>query len=371
MEKGEAAVMRVYYDPQAFMRQRIGGISRLFTDLMASFDIDPTLEVQPQISFRWSNNRHATEMLPERGLHSTPSWLPRGVAYAPWWLIPGRGAGPADLVHHTYYSSRFLGALPGVPKVTTVYDMIPELFAGTGFHTGSHLQKRRYVRECDLIICISESTRMDLEGLLGTPPGEVRVIPLGVAPGFSPELPPMTGLPPEYLLYVGARRGYKDFALLPEALRALRDRGLDVPVVVVGKELTDNERALIDRHRLGDLVQQVSLADQGLKRAYAHCAALVQTSSYEGFGLTPLEAMASGAPVVVARASSMPEVCGEAAAYFEPGDAGSLADALAMVLTDTDRNREMRRLGLERAAYFTTRRTAELTAQAYRELLSA
>ena len=363
--------MRVLYDPQTFLRQRTGGISRLFTDLIAAFDADPNLGVQPEISFRWSNNRHAADTLKHRGLRVTPAWLPRGVAYAPSWMRPSRANGPVDLVHHTYYSERFLGTLRGVPKATTVYDMIPELFAGSGIHTGSHLQKRRYVREADLVICISESTRTDMERLFGAPRGLVRVIPLGVQPGFSTGHPRLPGLPDDYLLYVGARRGYKDFALLPSALADLRGRGIDIPLVVVGQPFTRDELELIDSAGVAGRVAQRTLSDAALKCAYAHCSALVQTSSYEGFGLTPLEAMASGAPVVIAAASSMPEVGGSVASYFEPGDAESLASAIEAILTDSALNAKVRRLGVERAGQFTTRRTAELTAQAYRDVLSS
>ena len=221
----DAAIVRVHYDPQTFMRQRTGGISRLFTDLVASFDADPSLGVEPEITFRLSNNQHAATDLAYRGTRATPHWLPRGAMYAPWWLRGGRGRAGCDLVHHTYYSGRFLGAPSGAKQVTTVYDMIPELFADSGVHTGSHLQKRRYVEECDLVICISESSRRDLESLFGPVPGEVRVIPLGVQPGFSPDHPPLSGLPSEYLLYVGGRRGYKDFFCYQRLCRTSGRRG--------------------------------------------------------------------------------------------------------------------------------------------------
>ena len=363
--------MQIYYDPQTFLRQRTGGISRLFTDLVATFDRDTRYDVSPILPFRWSNNQHAYGDLAHREMRITPPWLPRGVAYLPWIAKPQRATGPVDLVHHTYFGGRFLNVRRGTPKATTVYDMIPELFEGSGIHTGSHLQKRRYVQMSELVICISDSTRSDLEQLFGTPPGLVRVVPLGVRPGFGPMHATLPGAPSNYLLYVGARRGYKDFCLLPEALAQLRTRGIDIPLLIAGEPLAADEVQLVRRYGLTKRVHQMRLDDSELKQAYAHCAALVQTSSYEGFGLPPLEAMASGAPAVVARASSMPEVGGLAARYFEPGSAESLAEAIEVVLSDSALNKEMRRLGLERARLLTMERTARLTADAYRDVLSA
>ena len=367
----DAAIVRVHYDPQTFMRQRTGGISRLFTDLIATFDADPSLGVEPDLTFRWSNNQHAAMDLAHRGMRATPQWLPRGAIYAPWWLRGGGDMSGCDLVHHTYYSERFLGVPGRAKQATTVYDMIPELFADSGIHTGSHLQKLRYVQECDLVVCISESTRRDLETIFGPVSGEVRVIPLGVQPGFSPNHPPLPGLPSEYLLYVGARRGYKDFSLLPVALQELREQGLDVPLVVVGKPLTDQERAQIASHGVTGCIAHLALDDAQLKQAYAHCSLLVQTSSYEGFGLPPLEAMASGAPVVVAHASSMPEVGGTVAQYFEAGNPESLAETISSVLTSEGLSDDLRRRGIDRAREFTIRTMAERTAAAYRDVLDS
>jgi glycosyltransferase involved in cell wall biosynthesis len=272
-------------------------------------------------------------------------------------------------VHHTYYGARFLGAPAGVRQVTTVYDMIPELFAGTDSFTGSHLAKRQYVEACELVICISESTRQDMVSVYGDIARNVRVIPLAVRPGFGPHHEPLPGLPREYLLYVGARKGYKDFTLLPEALEALRAEGFDVPLVVVGKPFTTEEREDLERRGLSSSVLNLQLSDDQLKRAYAHCSVLVQTSRYEGFGLTPLEGMASGTVVVVARASSMPEVGGDVAQYFSPGDAADLARVLAATLADEKFRVALAKRGPARAATFTTREMARGTAAAYASLL--
>ncbi len=362
--------VEVCFDSQTFLRQRVGGISRLFTDLVAQFDADPGLGVHAVLPFSVSNNSYARRDLPSRSVAQTPEWLPRGLLYVPHWLRGARFPRAADIVHHTYYSRRFLAKDGRWPQVTTVYDMIPELFAGTSDATATHLQKRDYVATCDLVICISESTRQDMENFYGSIARRTVTIPLAVRPGFAPNLPPPPGLPQEYVLYVGKRAGYKDFGVLPQATALLRDAGLATPVVVVGDPWSADERRQLEQLGLMDAFHQVALGDADLRRAYSNSALVVQTSRYEGFGLTPLEGMASGAPVVIADASSMPEVGGDVARYFSPGDAVSLAEAMRGILADGALRAELGRRGIERAAGFTTRLMAERTAAAYRLLVS-
>lgn len=361
--------MQVIFDPQIFLRQRAGGISRLFSDLIREFDRLDHLGVNASLPFRTTNNSLLASALPHRALRTTPDWLPRSVLYAPWWIRGPWQRSQADIVHYTYYSRRFLGAPKGVLRVITIYDMIPELFSGTEGFTATHLAKREYVKSCDLVICISESTRRDMVEVYGDIARSTVVVPLAVQRDFRPGLPRISGLPSEYLLYVGKRDGYKDFSLLPDALELLRDEGFDVPLVVVGVPLSSAEKADLQRRRLQHSVIRVSLDDEQLRRAYANSSVLVQTSRYEGFGLTPLEGMASGVPVVVARTSAMPEVGGDVARYFEPGDAVSLSAAISDTLSDERRRVDTIDRGLERASRFSAEKMAERTAAAYLSVL--
>ena len=103
--------------------------------------------------------------------------------------------------------------------------------------------------------------------------------------------------------------------------------------------------------------------------AYAHAELFVFPSHFEGFGLPALEAMACGTPAILARATSLPEVGGDAAAYFEPGDDRELAETILRLLDDAGAREDLRSRGLERAREFTWTRAAERTATAYRAAL--
>jgi glycosyltransferase involved in cell wall biosynthesis len=288
--------------------------------------------------------------------------LASGTAYLA--NLPARmRARRTDLLHYTFYHPRFLRRRSPVPTVSTVHDMIPELYPEL-FARDPHLHKAEYVRHSDLVLCVSEATRQDLIRLHGDPGVPVVVTHLGVDQAFRPGLDRLPGMPSRYVLFVGRRGGYKDFGTLVEALAQARLDGVWL-VAVGGGPLTDDERALVHRAGLGDRWVQVSPSEADLPHWYSCADVFVFPSRYEGFGLPTLEAMGAGCPTVLARSSSLPEVGGDACRYFAPGDPADLAVELGKLWEDEDARLSMATAGVARAAQFTWRRTAEATARAY------
>lgn len=160
-----------------------------------------------------------------------------------------------------------------------------------------------------------------------------RVRRLGLAPG-------------RYLLAVGSRKASKNLALIGRALELLPEGGL--PVAVAGASdigIFQGARPLSRCFRLLGFVE-----DADLYALYRHAAWFILPSLYEGFGLPAVEAMANGCPVLAARAASMPEVCGDAALYFDPHDPASLAGLLRQVAGDDRLRAQMRERGTARLA---------------------
>jgi glycosyltransferase involved in cell wall biosynthesis len=360
--------MRVGFDEQAFLAQRRGGVTRYFVRLVEELRADPGLGADPVLGWSMAPNEHVVEA----GL-AGPVPLDRGraefdpVASGTAYLanLPARlRARRTDLLHYTFYHPRFLLRRSAMPTVTTVHDMIPELYPEL-FARDPHLHKAAYVRCSDLVLCVSEATRQDLIRIHGDPGVPVVVTHLGVDAAFRPGLDRLPSMPPRYVLFVGRRGGYKDFEVLVEALAQARPADAWL-VAVGGGPLSERERELLQKAGLGERWVQVSPSEGELPHWYSCADVFAFPSRYEGFGLPTLEAMASGCPTVLARSSSLPEVGGEACDYFAPGDPADLAEVLVRLWADQELRAARAVAGVARAAEFTWRRTAEATAHAYR-----
>jgi len=264
--------------------------------------------------------------------------------------------------------------------VVTLHDVIPLVYPDHA----PRARKRRFFRlyrwimrevgrRADAIICPSGATRADVLRELKIGPeraGSVRVVPEGVDPRFSPGGNGEGWDGPEaVILYVGRRDPYKNLALLVEAFALVRQKVDGVRLRVVGPadarypEAEERVQAL----RLGAFVSWDGyLGTDELVEAYRTAAVYVLPSRAEGFGLTVLEAMACGTPVVCTRAGSLPEVAGDAALFVELDDVEALAAGITAVLTDRGLAEDLRRKGLRRAAQFSWERAARETEKVYR-----
>jgi len=361
--------VRVLIDDQIFISQVRGGVSRYFAELMKYLRRGEAPDVELVQPWRWTRNIHAEEA----GLAAT---LPTPVGRRPFVLrtanrIAGRYGG-SEVIHHTYYNCKYLKLKPSALRVVTVYDIIPEIFPELFPDGNPHEGKREFVEAADLVLCISASTRDDLVRLYGLPIAPVVVTPLGVDYSFRPGLPPLPSLPSPYVLFVGNRKAYKDFDVLVEAFVSLAARHADVWLVVVGGGPFDRaEEESMRRKGIRERVYRTSLSDPELPAAYANASCFVFPSRYEGFGLPTVEAMAAGCPVILADSSTHPEIGGEAAMYFPPGDSEALAAALSRVHSDAALRRVLSERSLLRAADFSWQQTATATVRAYQQAMVA
>ncbi len=173
-----------------------------------------------------------------------------------------------------------------------------------------------------------------------------------------------------YLLFVGARGTYKNFMALLGAYIASKVSQDYELIVAGGGPLTGAEVAKIEKLGISNRVRAVPKAgDDLLASLYRDATLFVYPRLYEGFGFPPLEAMGLGCPVLTSNTSSMPEICGDAAFYFNPVDPGALSIALQRCLSDRSGIEEMKTRGYRQVCRYNWSRTADQTLEVYRDAL--
>lgn len=361
--------MRVALDEQIFVIQKYGGISRMFAELASQFAGSdfPDMSLQPlhaPIVNRYVlEDSKLSEHLKARSAKNQYSALLR-------YMSRLNLSVDADIVHNTFYLPHGLTPARGAKRIVTVHDMIPELLPSTRRRLDFLTLKRRYVESADHIVCVSESTKEDLLKVYGVPSAPISVVYHGVDPRFHPDIEKLDFLPERYILFVGNRDGYKDAKVLFRAFAELSLIDSTIELLCVGGAgLSAAEVKFLEELGVRDRVAQRHLDDLAMVSAYAHAEIFVFPSHFEGFGIPALEAMACGTPVVLAQATSLPEVGGDAAAYFTAGDSVDLAAVLIDLLQDPGALADLRARGLARAAELTWHRAAQSMADTYSDAL--
>ena len=279
-----------------------------------------------------------------------------GHAWEQGWLpAAARGA-------EVIYSPANLAPLASRRNAVVIHDVAairhPEWY-GRAYAAWQRALLPRLARRARLVLTVSEFSKSELVEVLGADPERVAVVPGGVDERFSPDARRDSAERP-YVLTVATRIARKNLAALERAQAALAERGIDLVAAGSGRGYM----------RAGDGGPRPLgyVPDADLPALYAGASAFVLPSLYEGLGLTCLEAMASGTPVVASDRAALPETCGGAALLVDPEDPGQIADAvLAAVGEDRER---LRAAGIERAAGFGWDRTARQTDAALAPLLS-
>lgn len=281
-------------------------------------------------------------------------------------LVAARDA--LDVFHATYV----LPPVMSCRTVVTVHDitfaLYPEWFEPRVRAMLSFLVPRS-LRSADRVITISQQSKRDIVERYGIPEEKIAVTHLAPRPAFAVPTEGMTRQP--FFLAVGNLQPRKNLDVVVRALALLRHDFPEASLLIVGSPgpRSDELRTLVRTLGLDDVVGFAGyLSDEELRERYGQCIAHVHPALYEGFGLTPLEAMAQGAPVIAAGDSSIPEVVGDAALLAPPGDSEAWAAIMRRVLSDGALREDLSRRGKARAAGFTWERAARETLAVYREV---
>ncbi len=274
-----------------------------------------------------------------------------------------------DIIHPTHNNAvELLPYIGQTPLVITVHDMTHELFSSCfPASDPSSARKRIYAQRANRIIAISECTKNDLVRLFNISPDKIDVI----HHGNSLRLPPnadsiQLDIPGRYVLFVGGRNGYKNFARFAEAFAIVASEDKELHLICAGGG-TFSESELAQLHQLGiaDRCQQRWVTDEELAVLYNRAQAFVYPSEYEGFGLPILEAYECGAPVLCAQASCFPEIAAKGALYFKPLDIEEMAHTIRQTVQSPEQQAALKAAGQKRLQDFSWQKTAEKTLETY------
>jgi glycosyltransferase involved in cell wall biosynthesis len=365
--------MKVLYDHQAFEFQKIGGISRYFSELIKN---NPEAEFPVRYSdnvYLLSNEFNKYNIIKRdfdnflipcnfkgkgrlfRYYNKIFNYLPASIKYLK--------KSDFDVFHPTYYDPYFLKYLkipPPPPFVLTIFDMIHEQYQDDKKTINN---KKKLILASNRIIAISENTKNDIIKIFPEVKNKITVVYLG-----SSFQQLESNIPKEnYILFTGARGGYKNFNTFLQAAAPLL-LNYDFNLICTGHPFNNEENILLNNLQIKNRTSCIFASENKLLELYSKASAFIFPSLYEGFGIPTLEAFASNCPAILSNTSSMTEVGGDAAIYFDPYSIDDMRNQIEHVITSTTLQNELIKKGKEQVKQFSWGKCAKETMEVYKNL---
>ncbi len=378
MNHSERNPVHVHFDREIFNLQEFGGVSKSFSSAISVFQREVDLGIEPHLTFSRSSNYHLNQVVPDllpgrRFLNAT-SGLSTLLTLGPVRDISSRFAGGAikreprgEIFHATYYRPTHAERKAGQKLAITIHDFIPEDLGWTGLRN-PHIGKRALAQKADLIIAVSQTTADEISERYKIEVDRIRVVHHGVHSRLLNTARDIQGSG-NYVLYVGHRGGYKNFTVLLSAMEILISQKMDLRLKFCGPPPTSEELFEITK-RLGESAWEFipSPTEDELNNLYFGAFAHVVTSKMEGFGMTILESMANGTPVIVSDIPVFREVAGEAGIFFNPNSPESLA-LIIEKLSNSGTREKASQAALTRATAMSWEQSAKTLADAYHSIV--
>ena len=386
--------MRVLIDHQAFDMQKFGGISRYFYELFVQFQQMNGIDFE--ISLRYSDNEYVKN-LPQLskkinkddifqqsfggknflGKKTAFKFLNKNKIELPDYYkqnkentIKKLKEGNFDIFHATYYDDYFLDHIGDKPYVITVYDLIHQIYPEFYFNDNKD-KTTKMLNGAAGIIAISHSTKKDLMDFFDIAEEKIKVTYLAnsLVKRKTPSQNFITSVPKNYLLFVGNRTGYKNFYFFAEAFAKIIQENPDLHLVCTGGKFSKEEELFFEKLQIKNLTKQFFVDDDELVYLYENAACFVFPSLYEGFGIPILEAFENKCCTLSANTSSLKEIGGEGALFFDSKDFKMLVQNLKNILSDKNLQQKLVSEGLKIRKNFSWQKTAAQTLEMYNKFL--
>ncbi len=331
-----------------------------------------------------------------RGGDVTVPLRPWGALAKVWYeqvSLPRAARARVDVLHYPYFASALIKTCP---TVVTIHDLIPILFPAYSANRQVKLYNTLIsaaARRADAVIAVSEHTKRDIIERLHIPGERIHVTYEAPDEQFKPQdaraiaaLKKRYGLN-HYVYYIGGLNRHKNVQTLLAAFAQVRQRmPVRYQLAIAGKAHSTNPAMYPDLRPIAsglgltwsdgsgpgdaDVRFLGFVAEEDKPALYSAADLFVYPSLYEGFGFCPLEAMASGAPVLSSRAASLAEIVGDGGILIDPDDVKAMADAIVGILSNSALAAGLRARGVRQAARFSWAKTAAQTVDVYRGVYS-
>jgi glycosyltransferase involved in cell wall biosynthesis len=391
--------MNVLYDYQIFSSQKIGGVSKYFTELCTVFEQLDLVDFE--IGVKCTINTHLLESVIGQKIVNSPEtkYLQEFNHFCRKFPYAGAGrlfrlwkkiirdfyidlsmmdistinhqrsielitANKFDLFHPTYYDPYFLEYLNGKKYVITVHDLIHELFPEYfSPQEKTVIHKKQVIFNANRIIAVSKKTKNDLIRIYDLDPESIDVVYHGVG-RLDPE---KIDLPQKFILFVGRRQGYKNFKFAANVFATATSSSPQHWLVCCGGgAVTKDEHQILVDLGIEKRVLFLEPTDRQLQYVYSKATLFLFPSLYEGFGLPILEAMNTGCPVCASDIECFLEIADTAACYFDPLRLDSAVDVVERVLQDSELRLKKSKQAFQLVHKYSWLQSAKDTLQVYR-----
>lgn len=372
--------MKILFDQQIFRKQNYGGISRYFTALITGLAKQPGCEVLPQ-KFISANVYLKANALIKHGTlinaDSKSKTLLKKIALKnESQAIAARIKNARfDVFHPTYYNDTFLSYIPkNKPFVLTVHDMIHESYYDKihEYLSDETKQKLALIPRAHHIIAVSNYTKSQvLSYFPQIDEKKISVIYHGTNFQLPAESRKPAGLPEKYLLFTGIKKHYKNFFWLAETIADYLKQNNIILLCAGGFDFDTYENDFLSNLGLKQHVKHIAVnSDDEIMAVYKYAECFIFPSLSEGFGMPVLEAFACECPVILSNSSCFPEIAGDAALFFEPGNKIDLLQKIDTLLKDKSLTADLVKKGKERAKAFTWEKSVAQHLAVYQSLLN-
>lgn len=368
--------MKILYDHQCFIQQQYGGVSRYHYQLIK--ELSKLQDVEVKLSLKYSNNFYINE----DKIFEVKKFFPNHTFYFKRTILDYINRistnrileeGDYDIFHPTYFNPYFLKHLNDKPFILTVYDSIHEKYPEIINSIDKTLEHKKFLlSKAGVILAISNSTKNDLIQIHNIPAEKIEVVYLAASINIALASSNLKiDLPEKYILFVGNRDFYKNFNKFILAIEPLLKEHKDLFLICAGGgNFTNEEKKFFQSKQISNKILHKGADDVTLATLYSNALAFIFPTLYEGFGIPALEAMNCDCPVIMSNTSSLPEVGGDAAIYFDPNNIDDMREKIESVIFNIDLRNTLILKAKTQRQKFSFEKTARQTLEVYKRLLS-